>query len=265
MSNDSKALAIIPRTVDEVSNLSDRFSKSSLVPEALRNKTADVFVTILAGQELGLSPMASLRGVHVVKGRPILAADTMVALVLGSGKAEYFRAVEVSDERVTYETRRVGNPEPQSATWTIADATRAGLMSNDNWRKYPRAMLKARCRAELSRDVYPDVLAGCYEESEADEIRDRAPITATVTSAPLPTDDHGVIDVELEEPSSEVYDALVAIRETENLDDLRKLAKGLTSLAGASDNDKAKIKAAYAGRKEELARATAAVVAEVAA
>lgn len=264
MSNDSKALAIIPRTVDEVSNLSDRFSKSSLVPEALRNKSADVFVTILAGQELGLSPMASLRGVHVVKGRPILAADTMVALVLGSGLCDYFRPTTKTPTSVTYETQRKGDA-PVSLTWTMEDAVRAGLSSNDNYRKYPRAMLSARCKAELARDIYPDVLAGCYEESEAGEVQERAPITATVTSAPLPTDEHGVIDVELEDPSSEVDEALVAIREAENLDDLRKLAKGLTSLAGASDNDKAKIKAAYAGRKEQLARVTAAVVAEATA
>lgn len=174
MSND-KALAIrpaaiVPSDIGGFADLADRFAKSNMIPGDLRAKPDDVFVTLLAGHELGLTPMASLRAIHVVKGKPILSADTMVALVLGRGSARYFRCVEESDTSVTYETHREGAPEPQRATWTIKDAERAGLSGGDNWKKYPRAMLKARCKAVLARDVYPDVLAGCYEESEREEI-----------------------------------------------------------------------------------------------
>src|SRR5678816_486140 len=156
MSNDTqKALSIVPRTVDEVRNLARMFAASSLLPVDLRGKEADVFVSIIAGQELGLPPMAALRGVHVVKGRPILSADTMVGVVLGRGVAEYFSCVNESPTSVTYETKRIGAPSPQRCTWTLEDAKRAGL-HGDNWTKYPRAMLKARCKAALARDVYPD-------------------------------------------------------------------------------------------------------------
>lgn len=171
MSNvNSQSQALVPRTLDEVRSLSAQFAKSALLPADLRGKEADVFVTILAGQELGMPPMAALRGIHVVKGKPILSADSMVGVVLGRGIARYFRCVEESPTSVTYETLREGSPEPQRCTWTMEDAKRAGL-DGDNWRKYPRAMLKARCKAALARDVYPDVLAGCYEESESDEVR----------------------------------------------------------------------------------------------
>lgn len=165
----NQSQALVPRTLDEVRGLSAQFAKSALLPPDLRGKEADVFVTILAGQELGVPPMAALRGIHVVKGRPILSADMMVGVVLGRGVAAYFRCVDESQTSVTYETLRVGSPEPQRCTWTLEDAKRAGL-DGDNWRKYPRAMLKARCKAMLARDVYPDVLAGCYEESEREEI-----------------------------------------------------------------------------------------------
>lgn len=166
---DTKALAIIPRTIDEVRTLSKMFAASSLLPAELRGKESDVFVSIMAGQELGLPPMASLRGVHVVKGKPVLSADTMVGIVLGSGLAEYFVCVAETPTSVTYETKRHGTPQPQRCTWSMEDARAAGLASGDNWKKYPRAMLKARCKAMLARDVYPDVLAGCYDPDEARE------------------------------------------------------------------------------------------------
>lgn len=219
MSNDSKSLtlrptAIVPTDANGFADLAARFSKSALLPDSLRAKPDDVFVTLLAGHELGFTPMASLRAVHVVKGKPILAADAMVALVLGRGAAKYFRCVEESDTSVTYETLREGAPEPQKSTWTIKDAERAGLAGGDNWRKYPRAMLKARCKAVLARDVYPDVLAGCYEAGEADEIEARsAPTRLPVQQArrvpearpePQPDPTTGeVIDVE---PGDEQHD-----------------------------------------------------------
>ena len=41
--------------------------------------------TILAGRELGLAPMASLRTVHLVKGRVVIGADAQLALVHQAG------------------------------------------------------------------------------------------------------------------------------------------------------------------------------------
>lgn len=205
--SDNKELAIRPTAivtsgVTECADLAKRFAQSTLIPEALRGKEADVFVTLLAGQELGLSPMASLRAIHVVKGRPILSADTMVALVLGRGAAAYFRCIEESDERATYETLRVGAPEPQRATWTIADARRAGL-TGGNWTSYPRAMLKARCKASLARDVYPDVLAGCYDESEREEVEARPPTITRVHGA-------DALDVEFTDAPPDAWSAFCA-------------------------------------------------------
>lgn len=160
------ALALVPENIDGFDSLAERFAKSKLLPDGIAGKPADILVTLMAGHELGLTPMASIRGIHVIKGKPVLSADLMVAVVLGSGKASYFRRVGEADDAVTYETHRIGAPEPQRCTWTVAMAKRAGLVG-DNWRLYPRAMLAARAKSELARDVYPDVLAGCYDPDEA--------------------------------------------------------------------------------------------------
>ncbi len=46
--------------------------------------------------------------------------------------------------------------------WTIEQAKKAGLTNKDNWKNYPRAMLRARCIAEGVRAVYPAALGGCW-------------------------------------------------------------------------------------------------------
>lgn len=160
------ALAIIPKSMGEVTSLAEVLSKSTLLPEALKGKVPDIVVQILAGQELGLAPMASIRGVHIVQGKPVLAADAMVALCLASGLAEYFSVVEETATQVTYETKRKGSPIPQRFTWSDDDTRTAGLNTKDNWRLHKRQMRRARCKSILARDVYPDVLAGCYSDDE---------------------------------------------------------------------------------------------------
>jgi hypothetical protein len=154
-SHNTKALAIIPSSLPEVQSMAEMLAKSNLLPDALKGKAADVVVQILAGQELGLAPMASIRGVHIVQGKPLLSADTMVALVLGSGLAEYFSLVEETETKVTYETKRKGSPHPQRASWSDDDTKLAGLNTKDNWRLHKKQMRRARARAILARDVYP--------------------------------------------------------------------------------------------------------------
>jgi hypothetical protein len=181
------ATVIVPRTLAEVIDLAERLSKSSLLPDALKGKVPDVLMQIMAGQELGLYSMASLRSFNIISGKPVMTADAMVAVVLGSGKAEYFRrAGEGTEKSVTYVTKRRGEPE-QKCTWTMEMAKVAALHQKDNWRTFPRAMLASRAKSELARDVYPDVLTGCFT---ADEIDERAPTV-----------------VALVEPRTEIIDA----------------------------------------------------------
>lgn len=253
--SDQKSLAIVPRTVDEVRTLAAQFAKSALLPPDLRGKEADVFVTILAGQELGLPPMAALRGIHVVKGKPVLSADSMVGVALRSGLAEYFSCVEENATSVTYETKRRGSPHPQRCTWTMDDARQAQL-GGDNWKRYPRAMLKARCKAALARDVYPDVLAGCYDDDEA---RDFAPAASVVPlRAPVDAVDAEIVSETRTEPAGELSPVdMIDRAETEAA--LVALAPQLARLRGAARDE---ARAAYKARMAQLRAGSTPAVAE---
>src|SRR5574338_122949 len=52
-------------------------AKTSFVPASLRGKPDDITAAILAGQELGLKPMATLRSMDVIQGTPALRAHAM--------------------------------------------------------------------------------------------------------------------------------------------------------------------------------------------
>lgn len=134
-----------------------------------------VLSTVMLGRELGLPAMASLRGVHIIEGRHALSAQTMVALVLKSGLAEYFRPVSFSETEATYETLRKGpGNQPIRLTHTIAMATQAGLLKEKSgWLKNPTDMLVARASSRLARMVYPDIVGGLYTPDELSELREQ--------------------------------------------------------------------------------------------
>jgi hypothetical protein len=130
-----------------------------------------VLSTVMLGRELGLPAMASLRGVHIIEGRHALSAQTMVALILKSGLAEYFRPVSVSPTSVTYETLRKGGARFE-LTHTIEMATTAKLVKpGSNWEKVPTDMLCSRASSRLARLIYPDVVGGLYTPDELLELK----------------------------------------------------------------------------------------------
>lgn len=171
-----------PRGMEEATKMADQLAKSQLLPAHLRGKPADVLVTLLSGRELGFSPLQSVRGIYVVEGKPTLAAEAMVALCKRHPDVcEWFRLVESTPQRCTYETKRHGEPEPTRMTFTIEDAARAGVSGKNVWKNYPAAMLRARCASGLARAVYPDLLFGVYDPEELN-----APVE---TTAPPPMRD----------------------------------------------------------------------------
>lgn len=150
---------------------------------------------MMTGRDLGFSYAQSMRMFYLVNGRATLSADAMVAVCLShKDVCEYFVNVSTDDKQSTWETKRVGTPGPQRYTFTIKDAEAAGLLKkNPTWSAHPTRMLRARAKAFLARDVYPELLAGLSDEDEAEEtvsIPAQHVSVVQVPDAPLtPTDE----------------------------------------------------------------------------
>lgn len=164
-----------PRGLREAQALAVDMFKSRLF--SAYGTAQGVLSTIMVGRELGLPAMVSLRSVHIIEGRHSLSATLMVALVLKSGLAEYFRPVSFSEVEATFETLRKGaGNRPVILQHKIEMAGTAGLLKpNSNWLKVPTDMLVSRAQSRLSRLVYPDViLGGMYTPEELQDIRGTA-------------------------------------------------------------------------------------------
>jgi len=174
--------AFEPATLTEALHVSQVLVASRLLPRSITTPEA-AFAVIATGRELGLSAMQSLRAIHIVEGKPTLSADLMVALVKRSPECGFFRLVESTGERATYETQRRGEPGPTRLSFTIEEARAAGAANKDNWRKFPAAMLRARAASGLARAVFPDLVLGVYDPDELDGARfesQPAPVAAPV-------------------------------------------------------------------------------------
>lgn len=155
-----------PGSITEAFHLAGILVKSRLLPDSVQSPEA-AFAIIATGRELGLTAMQSLRSIHVIKGKTILSADLVAALVKSRRDVcAYFMLVESTTERATYRTQRVGEPEATTLTFTFEDAKRAQVTGNPNWTKFPAAMLRARCITALARAVYPDLAMGIYDADE---------------------------------------------------------------------------------------------------
>ena len=150
----------------QAEQIAEGLSRSSFIPTTLRGKPHEITAAILAGQELGLPPMATLRSIDIIHGTPGLRAHAMRGLV--QSKGHKVQVVESTDTRCVMRGQRKGEQEWQQVEWTIERAAKLGL-TKDQWVKQPRTMLVARATGEICRLIASDVLyAMPYASEELD-------------------------------------------------------------------------------------------------
>lgn len=131
-------------------------------------KTPDEAIALmLIAQSEGRNPFEAARDYHIIQGRPALKADAILArFQKAGGQVEW---LEYTDAKVsaTFSHSQGGKI---TIDWTMERAKQAGLTSKDNWRNYPRQMLKARVISEGVRVVYPGACSGIYSVEEVQDM-----------------------------------------------------------------------------------------------
>ena len=157
----------------------------------LRGKPEEVTAVILAGNELGLKPMAALKSVDIIQGTPALRAHAMRGLIQAQGHEIELK--ESDEQHCVMRGRRKGSEGWQTVVWTTDRAGRLGLLNKPEWKKQPQTMLVARATGELCRLIAADALHGMPYASEelsgTTEIRveraPQAPLSVAAITAPL--------------------------------------------------------------------------------
>lgn len=140
-------------TYDEVERAAKAMAASGFFTDT--KSISQAIVKIMAGQELGFGPFASMNGVYIIQGRPSFGANMMAAAVKASGRYNY-RVIEMSDHRCEIAFFEQGQ-ECGRSTFTLDDAKKAGTKNLD---KFPRNMLFARAMSNGVRWYCPDVTNG---------------------------------------------------------------------------------------------------------
>lgn len=170
----SAGTGIVFQNLEEAWMLAQTFAKGNLVPDTLREKPSDVLYIIMAGMELGWSPIRAFQNLHIIKGKVTMASAAKAAMCMNSPLCEYWTVIENTEKVACIEAKRKGYPKPNRVTFTIDDAQRAGLLGNENYKKYPKRMLLHRCESDMAETLFPDLVRG-FASSEA------------VAEEPLPT------------------------------------------------------------------------------
>jgi hypothetical protein len=193
------ALMTWAQEADLAYQMAEKLAVTSFVPQSLRGKPGDIAAAILAGSELGMKPMATLKSIDIIQGTPALRAHAMRAIVQQQGHE--IELVESTDTRCVMRGRRKDSDAWQEVEWTIDRARLMGLLGKDQWKKNPKGMLVARATGELSRLIASDALHGMAYVSEelegtthaeivtvgGTEFRTKAPLSvAALTNPPTP-------------------------------------------------------------------------------
>ncbi len=134
-------------------------------------------LTIRRGMESGLKPLAALYNIVWFNKRPCVWGDVAKGLIVAHPDCLSL-AMDVQGEDkaaiATCTIRRRGRVEGENVTWTAtfswADAARAGLSDLDHYQKYPERMLGWRAFSWAARDAFPDVLNGLSIAEEQKDI-----------------------------------------------------------------------------------------------
>ena len=202
--------------LDEAYRLSQNLALATVLPRDLRGKPSDVLAIVLYGRDLGLSPMQSIQGIYVVKGKPQLSATTWTALARRAGHKVTWGACD--DKSATVTITRVDDPDnPHTETFTIDDAVQARLCRIEDgkviarsqggdalpWETYTKTMLRNRAISNCGKLQCPEVALGFAIEGDYDYVPDEVPVT--------PPEHHGdtdVVDAEIVEDTDELRDEI---------------------------------------------------------
>jgi hypothetical protein len=224
-------------TFDDMQRMGAALAKSGL----FGIKSADQAIALMmVAQAEGQHPATIAQDYDIIQGRASRKTHSVLARFQAAGGCVSWTTLTDTEAEATFSHPQGG---ALSMRWTFDQASKAGLTGKDNWKNYPRAMLRARCIAEGVRAVYPAAIGGMLVSEEAQDM-------PAVPSKPM-----GRAEVVRDEPSEAlITDARAAA--SLGLSGYQRYWKAITkenraALAGYHEEMKAAATSVDAGRTVE--------------
>lgn len=153
-----------PMTINGAFKFAQGVFNSRLYPHF--SNVEAIWAVMVRGREMGMGALMSLDTITMIKGKPAMSAHLIIARAKQHPACEYFQLLESDDKSATWECKRKGNPKPTKLTYTIEQATAAGLANEHNWTKRRPEMLRKTAGVQLARVEFPEAAIGMYAEEE---------------------------------------------------------------------------------------------------
>lgn len=188
------------KSMDDLARLSEMLCRSRFFEDC--KDAAQAGVKVLCGLELGIPAFSAMSGIHIIKGKPVIGANIMAAMVKRSGKYNY-RVLEHSEKvcKILFleHAEHAGVSEVTMAEISAAnidkdwDRETKQYKLKHNWKTFPKNMLFARAISNGIRWYCPDLFLGApvytADELGADMDEDGSVIVVPVETVEPPKND----------------------------------------------------------------------------
>jgi hypothetical protein len=130
---------------------------------------AQAMVKVMAGAEIGLPPFASMTGIHVVQGKPVIGSNLIATLVKNDPRYDY-RVKQADDTACVIQWYEGGKLVGESSftrqeaaagnvdkSW---DKDKSAWKEKATWKAFPSDMLFARAISRGARRYAPGIFGG---------------------------------------------------------------------------------------------------------
>jgi len=179
MEEKTTALAIV-REQDNTTSIYDRMGDPLLAIEKMgawlaKSKMLGVetpeqgIVVAMTCMQERITPLEFRRRYHVIKGTPSMRADYMLAAFQSAGGRIHWDRTDDEEAQLTL-THPVHAPDGFTVVVAMAKLEERKLIT-EQYRKFPRQMLRARAASEGVRAVMPGINFGTYTQEEPEQIQ----------------------------------------------------------------------------------------------
>lgn len=138
-------------------------------PHYKRIGPVDMFAIITKARSLNIDVIDAVNGaLYCIHGKVEMTSQMMNQLIRQAGHS-VTKDPKSNDEICILHGKRADTLDTWTEHFSMQEAKRANILKDKSaWHTYPRDMLFARALSRLARQLFPDVIKGCYVRGEID-------------------------------------------------------------------------------------------------
>jgi len=164
------------QTFEHAQRVAKMLASSSLIPDAYKGKVENVMIAMEMANRIGISPLAVMQNLYIVKGNPVWSGPFVIAIINSSRRFSRPLSFEKSGEGDAYgytaftydmDGAKVSGTK---VDWKMVKGENWLDKPGSKWKTMPEQMFQYRSAAFFGRIHIPDLLMGMQTAEEIVDI-----------------------------------------------------------------------------------------------